>query len=402
MKDDFDPRAVRQRLKAVFARHSSGVRVCGLLKSAGYQAWLVGGAVRDALLGRSVEDIDIATGARPGQVQSLAERGGFKTLLDGYGFGTVKFLIDGQSIEVTSFRKDHGCDGRHSAVTYSDTIEEDAKRRDFTINALYADDSGNLCDPLGALDDLNSRRIRFVGRPAARIREDYLRILRFFRFHAHFAGTAHDMDAPAVEAIRKHADGLRKVSRERIGAEMMKLLTSPSPSYALRQMDATGVLRRILPGAGTETLAELERLEQRFGLDPDAERRLAAIGAADPLASLRISRAMANRVATLRKQAMRTTPAGELGYRSGERAAVDICILRSALTGVPLTAGFREDIERAARQRFPVAAGDLIDSLQGKGLGDRLRLLEQRWIESGFVLTKEKLLALSDSLPATG
>lgn len=385
MSDDFETGAVRQRLKAVFAKHGSAGCACGMLKSAGHQAWLVGGTVRDALIGRDVEDIDIATDARPWQVQALAGRAGFRTLLDGYSFGTVRIIIDGRSIEVTSFRRDYGGDGRRPEVEYADSIEEDAIRRDFTINALYADDDGNLRDPLGALGDLKNRRVRFVGSPDARIQEDFLRILRFFRFHAHFSATAHSMDESALEAIRKHANGLRRVSKERVGAEIMKLLTAPSPSFALRQMQVSGVLRLVLPGTRTEAVAELERLEKQIGIRPDAERRLAAIGPVDPKASLRVSRGLANRVAKLRTQAMRDIPAAELGYRLGEKDAVDICLLRSALTGVPAAAGFRENIEQAARQRFPVSAGDLMGSLHGKELGDRLRLLEQHWIDSGFV-----------------
>ena len=253
--------------------------VCRALTGAGHQAWFVGGCVRDALLGLAVGDIDIATDAWPEEVQRLAEAAGLKAVPTGIEHGTITVVSGGIPHEVTTFRRDVETDGRRAVVAFADSMEDDARRRDFTMNALYADATGRVEDPLGqGLVDLASRHLRFIDDPGQRIREDYLRILRYFRFHARFGDPQAGMDPEALAAIAANADGLATLSRERVGAELLKLLAVTDPVPAVAAMEQAGVLQRILPGAGIRALGPLVHLEAGAGRAPDAGLRLAALG----------------------------------------------------------------------------------------------------------------------------
>ena len=194
--------------------------VCAALADAGFAVLFVGGCVRNALLGLAVGDIDLATDATPETITMLAENAGFRVVPTGIDHGTVTVLAEGLAHEVTTFRSDIATDGRHATVVFSASVAEDAARRDFTMNALYATPQGDVIDPLGGLPDLLARVVRFVGDPAERIREDYLRILRFFRFYAVYGDSAQGLDADSLAACAAHADGIDTLSRERVGAEM--------------------------------------------------------------------------------------------------------------------------------------------------------------------------------------
>ena len=253
------------RLRADFLCDPGLRRILDAFEAAGHRILLVGGAVRNALLGEPVSDIDLATDALPDQVIALAGRAGLRTVPTGIRHGTVTVLAphdDGwRGHEVTTFRHDVETDGRHATVAFSDDLHEDAARRDFTINALYATGTGEVLDPMGGLPDLAARRLRFVGDPRARIAEDYLRILRFFRFHAWY-GRPGRADAQAVAACAELAPGMSRLSRERIGAEMRKLLSAPDPGDALGLMQHCGVLQLALPGADAGLLPDLLRVER--------------------------------------------------------------------------------------------------------------------------------------------
>ncbi|TGN45943.1 CCA tRNA nucleotidyltransferase, partial [Paracoccus liaowanqingii] len=246
-------------------------RVLDALQAQGDGAWLVGGVVRNALLGEPLDDIDIATDATPDRVQALASAAGLRAVPTGIDHGTVTLVADGRGFEVTTFRRDVETDGRHATVAFSTDLAEDAARRDFTMNALYADASGQVIDPVGGLPDLVARHLRFVGDPNARIAEDYLRILRFFRFFARYGRQA---DPAAVAACAAHRDGLARIARERIGAETKKLLAAPDPGPAVALMAQTGVLDLVLPGADPAALDALLAAEPAPG---GWLRRLAAL-----------------------------------------------------------------------------------------------------------------------------
>jgi poly(A) polymerase len=366
--------------------------VCTALEDAGHAVFFVGGCVRNALMGVPVDDIDMATDAPPDDVMRLAEAAGLKPVPTGIDHGTVTVVSDGKPHEVTTFREDVDTFGRHAEVAFGSDLQADARRRDFTMNALYAQPDGKVIDPLGGMDDLAARRVRFIGDAAARIAEDYLRILRFFRFHAHYGDPASGLDADALAACAANLDGLDGLSRERVGAEMRKLLSAPDPAPAAAAMQAAGVLAIVLPGADTRALAPLVHLEDRTTTPPDAIRRLAALGGADVAERLRLSRAEAKRLARLAEAGASGMGAAELGYRAGREAGRDALLIRAALAGDTLGPGDLDALERGAQARFPVTAADLKPDYTGPALGQRLRALEARWIASGFTLTREDLL----------
>ncbi|MCB2129126.1 MAG: CCA tRNA nucleotidyltransferase [Rhodobacteraceae bacterium] len=366
-------------------------QVLGLLADAGHQAFLVGGCVRNDLLNQPVADIDIATDALPARVCELAHAAGLRSVPTGIDHGTVTVLAHGAALEVTTFRRDVATDGRRAVVAFSTRIEEDAARRDFTMNALYADREGQVIDPLGGLPDLRQGKLRFVGDARQRIREDYLRILRFFRFHAWYGNTEAGLDPDALSACAELSAGIDTLSRERIGHEMRRLLAAPDPAPSVAAMQTTGVLARVLPGADSRALAPLIHLEAT--LPPDWLRRLCVLGGEGAETQLRMSRDEVRRYAILRDGLGEATGPGELGYRHGAELARDIVLLRAALTGAPLPSGWGDAVAQGAGATFPVKAADLPTGLSGPQIGRRLKDLEARWIASGFTLSREQLLA---------
>lgn len=364
--------------------------VTGLLERAGFKALFVGGCVRNDLLGQPVSDLDLSTDARPERVVELAIAAGIRVIPTGIDHGTVTLLVEGQPFETTTFRRDVRTDGRHAEVVFAKSVEEDAARRDFTINALYADARGQIFDPLGSgIADLEARHVRFIGDASARLREDYLRALRFFRFHAWYGDPDSGPDAEAVAAIAGDLDGLARLSKERVGAETLKLLTAPDPAPAVATMRQVGVLQAILPGADDRALALLVHMED--GREPDPIRRLAAITMqAEP--DLRLSKQQERRLGFLRQAVGNTASAAELGYRHGIKTATDVLLLRAAFLEHPLPADARSDAEAGAKAKFPVSAHDLMPEFSGLALGARLRALEAAWIASGFTLGREELL----------
>ena len=363
--------------------------VMDMLVNAGHEAWFVGGCVRNALIGAPVSDIDISTNALPERVMELAAIAGLNAVPTGIEHGTVTVVSDHIPHEITTYRHDVETDGRRAVVAFADNMHDDAIRRDFTMNALYADRDGVVVDPIGTgIADLTARHLRFIEDPAQRIREDYLRILRFFRFHAWYG--REDLDADGLAACAEHADGIDGLSAERIGAEMLKLLAAPDPAPAVAAMEQAGVLAHALPGATARNLPILIYLEA--GRAPDAIRRLAIIGGMNPKDRLRLSRADANVLSELRAGMGGGEPAHELGYRHGVDRAMDILLLRAALFEQPLAVGVEAAVEKGARAIFPVKAADLMPAYQGPELGAKLKALETRWIKSEFSLTRSELL----------
>ena len=266
-------RAERPLATQAWLRAQSSRRVLAALEAEGRPARFVGGCVRDGLLGRSVgNEIDLATPERPEQVIRLLERAGLPAIPTGLAHGTVSTIANRRHFEITTLRRDVACDGRHAEVEFTDDFAADAARRDLTINAMSCDRIGRLYDYFGGRADLAAGRVRFVGDAAARIAEDYLRILRFFRFFARYGRPP--ADAAAQAACAAAAPGLRRLSGERIQAEMTKLLAAKEPLPALRLMVETGVLGHVIPGP-----VALERLARLLGVAPDSDVmvRLAAL-----------------------------------------------------------------------------------------------------------------------------
>ncbi len=363
--------------------------VFAMLEDAGFKAYAVGGCVRNSVFGVAVSDIDIATDAHPDQVMELARTADLKAIPTGIEHGTITVINAGTPYEITTFRRDIDTDGRHAKVRFSNDIIQDARRRDFTMNALYCTALGQIIDPLNGIDDTINRRLKFIGTPEKRIQEDYLRILRFFRFYAQYCDPSNGIDADGLAACASNLDGLATLSIERITSEMKKLLSADNPAPAMAAMAKSGVLMRILPNADPQFLGVLVALEQANNIKPDWLRRLVVIGAKGAGQALRLSKAEAKYLA---KQGQ-NLPASETAYRFGADMAINDALVLAATLGTNLPPESMDQIALGAAAKFPVTATDLMSEIPpGPKLGAKLRQLENRWIKSGFTLDKSDLL----------
>ncbi len=381
------------RIKADWILSNGPVAVFNLLEQAGYKVYFVGGCVRNALLGKTITDIDMATDALPEIVIKLATDNGLRVIPTGIEHGTITFLVDGQTIEVTTFRKDTQTDGRRAVVAFSTIMEDDAIRRDFTMNAFYANRDGTILDPLHGLNDLLAGRVRFIENPTERIREDYLRILRFFRFHALYGNPDAGIDAEALSACAQNLDGIDNLSKERIGHEMRKLLDANNPALSIAAMVQTGVLNRVIKGADHRSIAPLVHLESTLDLPPDWMRRLLALGGLDVKNALRLSKQEARLLDTMQNAVADALSPRVAAYMLGYQAALDATLVLCAHLGNPLPANLRKQLSTGAKAEFPIAAADLAGSFNGPALGAELKRLEAVWISSSLDLSKDELLA---------
>ena len=375
------------KVSADWLSSDSAIRICSAFESRGYQIYFVGGCVRNQLLGRDVTDLDLATDAEPQDMLELAAEEGLKAVPTGIEHGTITFVSHGKPYEITTFRNDVETDGRRAKVSFSKELIEDAKRRDFTMNALYVSSDGTLLDPVDGLRDLEAGLVRFIGDPDARIREDFLRILRFFRFFAWYADATKGIDADGLAACANNVDQLPSLSKERLTAELLRILGAPDPSMSVASMDAIGALSHILPGSTASALPVLVHLENRIGLEVDPVARLAALGG-EPQSFLRLSKAQEKRLAAY---GAHYDTAYETGYRLKDLGLHNLAVMASR-AGIEIESKKAEMARIGSSATFPIAASDLMPKLSGKALGDHLKQLEQQWIESGFKLTKDQLL----------
>ncbi|HEY0440652.1 MAG TPA: CCA tRNA nucleotidyltransferase [Xanthobacteraceae bacterium] len=404
------PRDLRD---APWLKHGPLPRLLEVLDAGGEEARVVGGAVRNALLGESATEIDIATTAVPQVVVRRAEQAGFKTAPTGVEHGTVTVIVDGTPFEVTTLREDVETYGRKARVRFGRDWDADARRRDFTINALSATRDGSVHDPVGGLPDVAARRVRFIGDARQRIREDFLRILRFFRFHAAYASGAPDAEGLAAAVAMR--DGLVLLSRERVRAELMKLLVARGAAPTLETMADTGLLTQLLAGvAVVPQLARLVAIETALGLAPDPLRRLGALAvhvAEDGerlWVRLRLSNAEHERLVTM-PQRWREV-AADLGeraarallYRLGpERFTDRVLFAWTRSEAEPKDAAWRRFLEAPQRwnaPRFPLGGADLIArGLEpGPALGRALARAETEWIAADFPADAKALAAIAD------
>lgn len=367
--------------------------VCDAIAGGGYQIFYVGGCVRNALLGAPVSDVDMSTNATPQQVMALTKAAGLKPVPTGIDHGTVTVVSGGIGYEVTTFRRDVETDGRRAVVAFSDDISDDARRRDFTMNALYADAAGNVIDPLGGLDDLRARRVRFIEDADRRIREDYLRALRYFRFHAWYGDTSGGMDAEALAAIGSNLAGLETLSAERVGTELSKLLSAPDPSTALAAMAQTAVLGTLLPAADIRFVLLMIHGEALIDRPPNWIGRLVALGGEDVANRLRLSKSDQRMYETIRTAAFEDVSLLGEAFENGAVIAEQAYLIRCAIAESLPDAGYVGKLCFAAEQVFPVTAADLMPAYQGPALGARLAQLKSAWIASGFRMSKQELIS---------
>ena len=374
--------------------------LAGLVAALGSgQTRYVGGAVRDTLLGQDVSDVDIATPLLPADVMVRLDAAGIRNVPTGIEHGTVTAVLPGGPVEITTLRRDVSTDGRHATVAFATDWREDAARRDFTINALYADPaSGEVFDWFDGLADLERGCVRFIGDPAERIREDYLRILRYFRFKARFGSQVTDITSE--QACTQLAATLKGLSRERIGMEMMKLLVLPDPAPTVVRMTELGVLGVILPEAVPDGLEALVRAERGADIAPDALRRLASLLPPEPAiaeqvaARFRLSGAQRKRLATAAGRGNGDTDGRALAYRFGRSGALDRLLL---------TEGDIEPLKNWQIPVFPIKGGEIVERGidAGPEIARILKTVENRWIDEGFP-SRGRVLALLDAELAGG
>jgi poly(A) polymerase len=401
---------------ASWLREGPLARLLAVLDRDGEEARVVGGAVRNALLGAPIGDIDVATTAVPNEVIRRANAAGFKPVPTGIAHGTVTVVASGQPFEVTTLREDVETFGRHATVSFGRDWKADAERRDFTMNALSLSADGRVHDYVGGLPDLNARRVRFIGDPAQRITEDYLRILRFFRFHATYGHGAPDPDA--IHACIVARSGLNQLSRERVRMELLKLLVAPHAVAALAIMTETGILVTVLGGVpNLASFANLAKLESAVELPADPVRRLGALNVtvtedADRLLQrLRLANAEHARLLSIGDRWWRVAPGDDhagraLLYRLGGERFLDRVLV--AWSRSPVGAG--DDAWHALASLpgrwivplFPLKAQDFIKRGVEKGpaLGAALEAAENAWIAADFPHDIASLDAIADSAAA--
>lgn len=369
----------------------------------GGEARVVGGCVRDYLLGIKGSDIDLASTLPPQDTMAMAQEKGWKAVPTGINHGTVTIVLPERAVEVTTLRRDVKTDGRHAEVAFTDRFEEDAARRDFTMNALYMDFRGVITDFYHGEDDIQARRVRFIGEAGDRIREDGLRILRFFRFLAtHGEPPA---DETAIKACAAQRGMLDKLSGERISQEMKKLLAAIDPSYALTQM-ATMALGEALTGASWQVpmLQQLLQRETQHRTPGNSWVRLLALAmpeqrmkvAAHVVDRWKLSRADTQWLEFLTyPPTLEDTGPVKEALRHYKREWIEQALLLQSLTEQVALDRLLPVVRSFEPPAFPVSARDLMarGMREGPELGEMLRMIEKRWIESDYRLKKEDLLA---------
>lgn len=361
----------------------------------------VGGAVRDCLIGRPVKDIDAATPYHPTVTKEKLENAGLKVVPTGLQHGTVTAVGYGTSIEITTLRRDVETDGRHAVVAFTKDWAEDAQRRDFTMNALYLSPDGALFDPFGGQQDLKAGCVRFIGAPSDRILEDALRIMRFFRFHAHYGKGA--LDAAGLDAATRHAPMLERLSVERVRDELLKLLVAPAPSACVAAMTEAGIWPHTPVGKADEgMLAHVVEASAQYGIGADALARLAAVvgeTGADIGKRLKLSKSDQRKLAESCLGLQLRVPGNAAAMRSliyqfGRRAGE-----MTVLMAEDDIAREKLDVVRAWDvPEFPLQGRDLLARglTPGPEISAELSRLERLWRESDFMLSRDQLLARLD------
>ncbi len=400
------------RIDDAWLKQKSLQRLFDILLSNGGEAMVIGGAVRNSLMKRPVNDVDLATNLQPDEIVSRLEEADERAIPTGIDHGTVTALIDKTTYEITTLREDIATDGRHASVRFGTDWVQDAQRRDFTINALYCDRVGNVFDPVDGIDDIAKGEVRFIGDPATRIREDALRILRFFRFFAWYGSGR--PDAASLKACAALRDLLGKLSAERVWAEMKKLLSAADPGRALLWMRTSGILGTILPESekwGIDAIPALLGLEQDHEWDPDPMLRLMAMipPSSEIVVALSKRFAMSNAEhsrlvdwanSPLPDTSMSPEDIEQFFYRNSHQGTVDALRVKIAHIAEDevksgLLSKFLKQAQDWKRPDFPLKGRDLLSAGHEPGpeMGALLNRLEEAWIESNFKLTHEELLA---------
>lgn len=383
------------------------LRIFDIVRNHGGTVRFVGGAVRDVLIGKTGFDLDLSTDLSPDELAEACEDAGVRTVPIGLKYGTLGVLINDTLLEITSLRKDIKTDGRHAEVEFTDNWEEDAMRRDLTINAIYADERGNVFDYYNGIHDLEKGIVRFIGKPEQRIKEDYLRILRFFRFHSLFAKTP--MDKKALKACIDNRDGLKNVSIERIRDEFIKILLTPNAADVIKVMLDNEILGNWLGKSEyTDNLDFLSKLEKSSNILPNAMRRIFVLYF--PNKNLAENIAMRLHLTKRQKEMLVAWSNNKIGienivepalrrkviYAYGKEFCFDKLIIEAAKQMVvpEHLNDIKDMIFNEIAPIFPVSGRDVIKAGKSENsqIGVVLERLKQDWIDSDFSLSREELL----------
>lgn len=374
-------------------RNPSAQKLSKLYKSFGYQVLFVGGCVRNTILKMPVTDIDLATDAQPEEIIKIAKENNIRFVPTGLAHGTITLIIDNKNYQITTFRTDFDHDGRYAKVEFTESLLLDASRRDLTINALYCNHVGEVIDPLNGLDDIKKQKIKFIGNPNERIKEDNLRILRFFRFQAIYGNKNLEIDSIALEACHNHKSKLAALSKERITSELRKILSAPNPLEVIIKMNETGVLNELFQNVSIDSLEAYLKTEEKFKININWLGRLLSLQVTQEEESLKLTRCEFKFLKQTKSAIENQIHVLEFSYYNGVENGKIYSILQNFRHNIILSKNLLNQINSLATKKFPITAKDLMPEISGKKLGEALRSLEDRWIKSNFTLSKKDLLA---------
>ena len=374
-------------------RNPSAQKLSKLYKSFGYQVLFVGGCVRNTILKMPVTDIDLATDAQPEEIIKIAKENNIRFVPTGLVHGTITLIIDNKNYQITTFRTDFDHDGRYAKVEFTESLLLDASRRDLTINALYCNHVGEVIDPLNGLDDIKKQKIKFIGNPNERIKEDNLRILRFFRFQAIYGNKNLEIDSIALEACHNHKSKLAALSKERITSELRKILSAPNPLEVIIKMNETGVLNELFQKVSIDSLEAYLKTEEKFKININWLGRLLSLQVTQEEESLKLTRCEFKFLKQTKSAIENQIHVLEFSYYNGVENGKIYSTLQNFKHNIILSKNLLNQINSLATKKFPITAKDLMPEISGKKLGKALRSLEDRWIKSNFTLSKKELLA---------
>ena len=366
----------------------------GLISASGKECYIVGGAVRDFLLGdKDFIDIDLTTSLNVKALIKIFKRNKIQFDDRASRYNCLTIRAQKKNIQITSFRKDIRTFGRAADIEIIDNIGEDAKRRDFTINAFYCSLDGEIVDPLGNLKDVNNKELNFIGDPETRITEDYLRILRFFRFVAVLDLKYKNINLKYLPIIKKYVDHINDLSSERVVAEIRKILLATFPSFALELMDKVNLYERVLGTYSKASLLKMEKLESKHNLTPCLVRRLLALEIQPTIPLLfKKEKKYFNQLNDLLNFDYNPD---YLGYKVGEKASLDFFIIKAIKDRTTITTKDVEKIKNASKKVFPIRFSDVQPFTKSLILTkEKINFMESFWIKSGFKASKDELLGL--------
>ena len=369
-------------------------KLMGLISTSGKECYIVGGAVRDFLLGdKDFIDVDLTTSLNVEVLIKIFKRNKIQFDDRASRYNCLTIRAQKKNIQITSFRKDIRTFGRAADIEIIDNIEEDAKRRDFTINAFYCSLDGEIVDPLGNLKDVNNKELNFIGDPETRITEDYLRILRFFRFVAVLDLKYKNINLKYLPIIKKYVDHINDLSNERVVAEIRKILLATFPSFALELMDKVNLYERVLGTYSKASLLKMEKLESKHNLTPCLVRRLLALEIQPTIPLLfKKEKKYFNQLNDLLN--FDHNP-DYLGYKVGEKASLDFFIIKAIKDRTTITTKDVEKIKNASKKVFPIRFSDVQPFTKSLILTkEKINFMESFWIKSGFKASKDELLGL--------